>query len=461
MISSISPRMPANIPDPLQWAEGMLLTPQHMQQYDQYWHSIGRQQMAVSQPFYWGLIAMRFDRDMLKKGQVIIQRLDAVMPDGFLLHYDQTQWGDSLTIDLATLSDIAPGQRIRVHAAIPVGGVVEEGQVIPRFDAIMPTLAPDENTGKNEVEIFRKRPKLSLMVNNKTARHVLLPLMEVIYQSNGQFELSAYHPPALRVRAWSFLGRRSLADQGQFMARRLREKAETLAETGAASRKGSGGMDVQLALAAMVSELPRLEALTKSDETHPRDLFMLLTGLSGRLAAIIPGQIPAQPGEYRHDDCLPSLANLMQDVNRILADVQLNYRCLPFEVVADGVFRRILSDIDMDGPLLLELKPKRGQSRDAARRWLAGTRIGRAGLIHALRRIRASGANVRRIGQEERDSLELPVSGLLVEVRQQTIECEGQLENVMAADEPLVIDGDGQGAPEEIVLYRRRPSDGG
>jgi len=451
-----SPRLNTRIPDPVQWAEGMLLTPQHLQQSDEYWHAVNRQQLSIGQPNFWGIMDMEIDGEALNRGQVLISRLDAVMPDGLLLRFDDRSWGERLCLDLKSMQDFIPGQRRRVYAAVPVGGVMDEGQIMPRFDGVQPTLARDENTGDNEVEVFRKRPRVSLSTDSHNARYVHLPLFEVECRSTGQYQLSVYHPPALRLAAWDFLERHSLAGQSRYLASRMRDKAETLAETGAASRKGSGGLDVQASLTALVSELPHLEVLSQCEETHPHSLYLALTLLSGRLATMVPGLIPDKPGPYQHDDCVSGLAQLMKFVNGILSEIQLHYRCLPFELIGEGRFRRTLSDLDLEGPILLELKPKRGQSREGLRRWLAAARIGRQNLLDVLRKLRSAGAIVRRVGQEERINMELPVSGLLVELKNQTVETGKRSEPAMAPGEPLVIEGSDQDAPEEIVLYQRR-----
>ena len=55
------------IPDPIQWYEGMLLTPQHFQQWDRALHHMVAQRFRAAQAFEWGLTRLEIDREALRK----------------------------------------------------------------------------------------------------------------------------------------------------------------------------------------------------------------------------------------------------------------------------------------------------------------------------------------------------------------------------------------------------------
>jgi len=44
------------LPEPVQWSEGMLLSPHHFQQNHIYWEAQMQHQMGWIQPNFWGLI---------------------------------------------------------------------------------------------------------------------------------------------------------------------------------------------------------------------------------------------------------------------------------------------------------------------------------------------------------------------------------------------------------------------
>ena len=49
------------LPEAIQWSEGMLLSPQHMQQNDIYWQRQFSHLFALMQPHGWGLADLAFD----------------------------------------------------------------------------------------------------------------------------------------------------------------------------------------------------------------------------------------------------------------------------------------------------------------------------------------------------------------------------------------------------------------
>ena len=64
------------------WTEGMLLRHQHFQQQEKYNQSITRQFNDLTQPYNWGIKSIKFDKNALALGKIIVTECSGIMPDG-------------------------------------------------------------------------------------------------------------------------------------------------------------------------------------------------------------------------------------------------------------------------------------------------------------------------------------------------------------------------------------------
>jgi type VI secretion system protein ImpJ len=194
-------------PDAVQWSEGMLLSPQHMQQNDIYWHGQLRSRLASLVPDYWGLLALSIDGRALGEGLLVVQSLSAVLPDGLPVAWplaDERRAKLSLQLDLP-----ADGSRVRVWVGVPRrgGDAARQDGFMQRYDSLPGEPMADENTGSNPMPVARLRPNLSLIADESMlARFSACPLLEVYRDADGHVRLGRFHPPALRLSAYAFLG---------------------------------------------------------------------------------------------------------------------------------------------------------------------------------------------------------------------------------------------------------------
>src|SRR5262249_51357000 len=64
------------------WSEGMLLSPQHLQQWDRYTHHLLDERLRVVEPMAWGFTRLEVDRDALRNGRFAILSASGVLPAG-------------------------------------------------------------------------------------------------------------------------------------------------------------------------------------------------------------------------------------------------------------------------------------------------------------------------------------------------------------------------------------------
>src|SRR5215831_1120917 len=67
------------------WTEGMLLTPQHFQQWDPYYEGLITERWRTQDAFAWGVTALDIDHDGLANGRFTLLKCSVVMPDGLVV----------------------------------------------------------------------------------------------------------------------------------------------------------------------------------------------------------------------------------------------------------------------------------------------------------------------------------------------------------------------------------------
>src|SRR5579871_2468669 len=215
----------AALPDPVRWSEGMLLSPQHMQQADIYWEQQLAHRNQLLQPYGWGLLSLDYDGAALITGRLVVTSVHAVMPDGLVV-----RWDEKLECDLK--SGWKDGAPLRIWLRVPVradGGSCSNTS-IQRYRPIGGDVKVDENTGDNPVPVGRQRPLLSLFAGDLVpANYVAFPLCEIERDPSDGFQLGAYHPPMLRMSAAAFLGAHDLGDRLMKLAATVRDRIRDLA----------------------------------------------------------------------------------------------------------------------------------------------------------------------------------------------------------------------------------------
>ena len=73
------------IPDAIQWIEGLLLTPQHFQQLSSRHEALVQYGTSMVAPFYWGIRRFNHQPISLTPGKFQVLQLEAVMPDGLVV----------------------------------------------------------------------------------------------------------------------------------------------------------------------------------------------------------------------------------------------------------------------------------------------------------------------------------------------------------------------------------------
>src|SRR5262252_9090364 len=72
------------------WNEGMLLTPHHFQQWDNYYEELLNSRFTSAAPYEWGVLEFQANGQAIANGNFDLLRCRAVMPDGLSINVPET-----------------------------------------------------------------------------------------------------------------------------------------------------------------------------------------------------------------------------------------------------------------------------------------------------------------------------------------------------------------------------------
>jgi type VI secretion system protein ImpJ len=394
------------IPDPIQWHEGMLLMPQHFQQMSGRYENLAQFTATLSGAFPWGLIRFDYDQSAFVSGTLRILRVEAVMPDGFLVT-GGTELGADLELNLKNHASEMCREPVMIHLIVPAQTSMTTSGDLARYSSRDGQPVPDETTGEDPVHIPRLRPRLALWAGAlPPARYQSLPLMRVMAQ-NDAFQQTPFLAPVLAVREDSELGGLCAGTLGL-----VRAKSYVLAEQFRASTLKAGeqeSADLRVKLQSLVPGLPGPEAALQSGRAHPFTLYLLMCQLAGHVAGVTPGLVPPWFSPYRHEDLMGTFEPVLSFIEEAVAEAVVDaWEMVPFRMV-NGAFEAepvaALTEAITAGPasgepnVAMALRPAPGVPEETVNRWARDAVIGSSSAMPNLLMTRVSGAARRRADQ--------------------------------------------------------------
>ena len=434
------------LPDRVQWTEGMLLAPQHFQQADLRAEGLLAYHMRAAAPFHWGIRRLAINPVLLASGTFRVTELEAVLPDGLLLT-DAGGAGEELSLELAPLAEGKPRGVLTVHLAVPALSRADSpvSGSLPRYRSVEGTPVVDENTPEVSLAVPRLRPRATLLVGDTVPdKYTSFPLARVAFQEET-FSLTDYVPPLLAVAAKSELG----SACGR-LATRLRERAAFLSEQ--IRSTGASAMDVKLAerqrrLEQLVGGLPLLEAVLGTP-SHPYPLYLAICSVAGQLSGIAAGTVPPTFRAYDHNDLRATFLQVLTFCGRMVEGIQQLHHVTPFRL-EEGAFRLQLRPEWAERALVVGVTAGSGMPEAEVIPWMMESRIGSVGAIPSIRERRIRGAGRRQIDRDD-DLGVFPGKGVQlfrVETDREFVRPGETLEISHPAQQT------GRSHPAEVVLY--------
>ena len=407
-----------DLPEAILWHEGMMLAPQHFQQQTARFDQLLAYHLRLASPYHWGVVHLEFDRVALVSGVIRLIELEAVLPDGLVVHHTVER---PLLKDRVITEYAAAGSQtvLTLHLAVPVGRAMAEEATssgeLARYHSVEGGSVGDESGGDSEVRIPRRRPNLTLLVTagvsqQPSQKYVTMPIAQLVYQ-NEAFTLTGFVPPTLRVTEQSALGKLA-AD----IARRARAKALYLSER-AGSGSGSAAnqpmiQDTMAEIQGLVVGLPVLEALIASGSSHPFQLYLALCNYIGHLAAFASGTVPPVLSRYDHNNPMIAFGEIRDYSLRMLDRVKESFIGLPFSF-ENGKFVLALEEAWLTRRLVIGVRGPVGMSEADLVTWIQNSLIASRSHIEALWEMRVMGAG-RRVIEGDKDMDLVPTRGAVL-----------------------------------------------
>lgn len=298
------------LPELIEWHEGMLLTPQHFQQFAARAELLTHFMSGQSGSFTWGVLNLKIDEQALAGGVFRILNVDAIMPDGLL-----AIGGSERGVDLEFNLQKAEGDPTRIYLAVPREAGLYSRSDYSRYQAVAAKneLTTDDVSGGDSTVIPRIRPRLRLLGGEASLSGMTaLPIIEFGRQGTV-CKPTQYIPPFLRMKPGS-----PLAQLCAPVRKMVREKATELASKLSPNAKNSDQAGLQQ-LQWLVSGLPVVEALLESEQTHPYQLYLAFCSMAGSVAFLSNARVPPIFRPYNHNDLFASFEEVIEFIRLALS----------------------------------------------------------------------------------------------------------------------------------------------
>lgn len=389
-----------DIPDAIQWHEGMMLAPQHFQVSGRRQEQLQAYHAERLQPYYWGIRSVDFDDVLVVEGSCRVLSLDAVLPDGTPVAHTSSE-GPDLEVDLSDHADAAREAPVPVHVALPDRSASEGDSTPDRYRSVEGEQVVDQTTGTRPIRIPRRAPHLRLLAGDAPpSQYVTLPIAKVENTEDG-FAFTEYVPPRLDVPVDSEIGTvcQSLFERVRKTARSLSERIQSPAVEPGSFQELEGKRKVH----ALTAELPRLEAQLRSGRVHPFTLYQSLCRMAGDMARLTHRMVPPALSDYAHTALRSCFGEVVSYIFRALSEgVQETYAPVRFRRTDEG-FALEFEESWQETDLVLGIRGRPEQQKDELRRWGENCLIGAASHIGTMRERRVLG--VDRASIERADDL--------------------------------------------------------
>jgi type VI secretion system protein ImpJ len=326
------------------WSEGLLLRPQHFQQYDRYLaHSLeGR--VAGLRANCWGVRNMALQTGAFGLGQVGLAALTAVLPDGTVLEMPDHQALPPARVVPPNAKNIL----LKISAALQFGdGPVLSSEGSRRRLSLAEQFVHD-NTAPDKPTVMLKvgAVQTALLFEGEPEDDlVTMPIARIReVDATGKVLLdTSYIPPCLDAHA----SPRLLQLMSEVRAL-LRSRAEALASRGDPGRAGTESASLLdlLVLTVANGQEAVFDHLASLPGVHPEEVFAAMVRLAGELSTFTQARRRAADfPAYRHLDLDAALAPIVEQLRQQLAVViERNAIQLPLQERGYGIRTSTISD---------------------------------------------------------------------------------------------------------------------
>ncbi|MFK7986012.1 MAG: type VI secretion system baseplate subunit TssK [Sandaracinaceae bacterium] len=333
------------------WSEGLLMSPQHMQQMDLYHEHLTGARLHALEPLNWGVVKVDVDRRALESGQVRVQELRAVLPDGLVINAGS---GDPELPASRPVEGHFPHTQsvLEVYVAVPrerdgVANYAENAQGARTRYIMAPRNVPDLTGEGSALEVAFAQRNLQILFGDEPKDDFeAIKIAEITRDASGALALNdPYVPPVLKIEASPFIiaGMRRIL---RLMSTRRRSLAEAQRERGDATVEyNAGDITRFLLLNAVNSYLPVMNHLVDMPEVPPRTAYIWMITLAGQLATFSAEFDPANLPKFNYTDLRSTFEPLFARITELLqATVKEHFVSMVLDGREDGMYLGQLTD---------------------------------------------------------------------------------------------------------------------
>ncbi|UGY11725.1 type VI secretion system baseplate subunit TssK (plasmid) [Bradyrhizobium septentrionale] len=327
------------------WSEGMLVRPQHFQQYDRWIEQLVENRVAGLVGYGWGIRKLAFDRDLLALGQLALTALEAIMPDGTALRVPEHVRPPIGRIPPPAAKNLLV--KIAVGTRRQAGSDVCSGDALAhRHDHEVLQVRNPSAPEKAPVDIRVASLTTHLMFDGEEEVDLItLPIGRIRdIDPAGAITLSnTYVPPAIDIHAVQPVI--ALLNEVRSV---LRTRAEALAARADPSRATADGAGlIDLVTLSIVNDAEAVfDHFAATCGHHPETVFRALLGLAGRLSSFVGDRRkPQEMPPYRHEDlesCFTPLADILRKLLSVV--MQSAAISLPLQDRGYGILTGLIID---------------------------------------------------------------------------------------------------------------------
>jgi type VI secretion system protein ImpJ len=335
---------------PVVWAKGTFLTPQHLQFQDRFLESVLEFKLVALQFCPWGFAEIQIDRTALATGTLLVSRASGLFPDGLVFEIPDS---DPPPGARALAPCFGPDQdSLDVFLAIPqhqdrglnvtMGDMSADARYLAKV-----ALRRDENSGLAEKPVQIAQKNFRILVEGEPQQgSTTMRIGRVQKTPAGTFQMDPrFVPPLLDITASEYLMailRRLveiLAAKGSTLAGLRRQKNLSLADFSAADIANFW------LLYTANTYFPLLRHLLESKKGHPEGLFRAMLGLGGSLTTFSPTVQPRDLPLYDHDNLGGCFTDLDEKLRMLLETVvPSNFVSLPLKLTQPSIYATALAN---------------------------------------------------------------------------------------------------------------------
>ncbi len=330
---------------PVVWAKGTFLSPQHMQAQDVFHEDLLQFRVDGLNFSPWGFRTLTINREALAAGHLAIDSASGLFPDGLIFDIPESDTAPAPK-PLASYFD-PTRETVDIFLAVPAWryghvnvatSATQEADT--RYSAEVAYLR-DENASQIERPVQIARKNFRLLVDREAREGIpAMKIARVTRTDSGILQLDPnFIPPVLDIKASEYL---------MSIARRLLEilTAKSAALSGMRRQKSQGLAEFTASdianfwlLYTVNSFLPPLRHLFEVRRGHPENLFNLMNALGGALTTFSTKILPRDLPLYDHRELGPRISDLDDKVRFLLETViPSNFVALPLRNTSPSIY---------------------------------------------------------------------------------------------------------------------------